>query len=117
MGVCMSVLSRNPYEVAHNLGKLCHIQSSSGSRLVEDKCIPLHLADNIPMSKSQRLASFAKHSPNTSPAKPTSPSPSTPYRDETTIHRKARVLLLDLRQTIEYWDDIVLSDGLKVAKS
>lgn len=36
---------------------------------------------------------------------------------ESTYHRKVRTLLYDLRTVTENWDDIVLVDGLKAAKS
>ena len=72
---------------------------------------------------SGRLASFKGPStPNASPAraKPqqqtrTPSTPSTPI--ESTYHRKLRSLLYDIRTVADNWDDIILVDGLKAAKS
>ena len=72
---------------------------------------------------SGRLASFKGPStPNASPVRvkqqqqaraPNSPSQLT----ESTYHRKLRSLLYDIRTVADTWDDIVLVDGLKAAKS
>jgi hypothetical protein len=67
-----------------------------------------------------RLASF--HGPSTpSPSpvqhKPKS-SPASPSRlTESTYHRKTRTLLQELRSITQTWDDLMLVDGLKAAKS
>ncbi|OBZ75739.1 hypothetical protein A0H81_04462 [Grifola frondosa] len=67
-----------------------------------------------------RLASFKGPStPTSSPVKvnPTS-NPASPSRlAESTYHRKVRTLLQELRAVTETWDDLVLVDGLKAAKS
>ncbi|KAI0703602.1 hypothetical protein BC835DRAFT_971718 [Cytidiella melzeri] len=47
------------------------------------------------------------------PSAPSSPSRST----ESTYHRKLRTSLQELRTVTDNWDDIVLIDGLKAAKS
>lgn len=67
-----------------------------------------------------RLASFRGPStPSSSPVQvrqqntPTSPSRST----ESTFHRKTRTYLQELRSITETWDDLVLIDGLRAAKS
>ncbi|KAJ7043229.1 hypothetical protein C8F04DRAFT_1207694 [Mycena alexandri] len=68
-----------------------------------------------------RLASFKGPStPSSSPvaakAQPKSPgSPSRPI--ESTFHRKTRTALQELRSLTETWDDLVLLDGLKAARS
>ncbi|KAJ7470314.1 hypothetical protein FB451DRAFT_332385 [Mycena latifolia] len=67
-----------------------------------------------------RLASFrgpSTPSPSPVPAKqPKSPgSPSRPV--ESTYHRKIRSALQELRAITETWDDLVLLDGLKAARS
>ncbi|KAI0093930.1 hypothetical protein BDY19DRAFT_919643 [Irpex rosettiformis] len=72
---------------------------------------------------SERLASFKGPStPAPSPSKakqvkiPRQPqSPARPT--ESTYHRKLRTLLQELRAVTENWDEIVLVDGLKAAKS
>ena len=71
---------------------------------------------------SGRLASFKGPStPNASPVKQPKSSgkaPASPARPtESTYHRKVRTLLQELRTVTENWDDIVLVDGLKAAKS
>uniref|UniRef100_A0A0W0FZT6 Uncharacterized protein n=1 Tax=Moniliophthora roreri TaxID=221103 RepID=A0A0W0FZT6_MONRR len=74
---------------------------------------------------SSRLASFRGPStPNSSPVQyrqpsnSVSPSPSSPSKAvETTFHRKTRTLLQELRSLTEAWDDVILIDGLKAAKS
>ncbi|KAI6036978.1 hypothetical protein BKA83DRAFT_4170346 [Pisolithus microcarpus] len=68
---------------------------------------------------SKRLASF--HGPSTPTSSPVSQPrhpgiPASPSRtSETTIHRKARTLLQELRSLSHAWDDLVLVDGLKAA--
>lgn len=66
---------------------------------------------------SKRLASFRGPStPTPSPvSQPRQPgTPVSPLRTpETTIHRKARTLLQELRSISQTWDDLVLVDGLK----
>ncbi|KIK63668.1 hypothetical protein GYMLUDRAFT_221911 [Collybiopsis luxurians FD-317 M1] len=70
---------------------------------------------------SSRLASFKGPStPNSSPVQhrqasniPSSPAKST----ESTFHRKLRTLLQELRAATDIWDDLILIDGLKAAKS
>ncbi|KAF9262178.1 hypothetical protein L218DRAFT_960578 [Marasmius fiardii PR-910] len=73
---------------------------------------------------SSRLASFRGPStPTSSPVPhrtvgsnlPSSPSAS--RATESTYHRKTRALLEELRTITEIWDDLVLIDGLKAAKS
>ena len=70
-----------------------------------------------------RLASFRGPStPTSSPVaprpNPTSPSsPSAGRATESTYHRKLRSLLLELRTCARTWDDLVLHDGLKAARS
>ncbi|KAF8831671.1 hypothetical protein HHX47_DHR1000719 [Lentinula edodes] len=71
---------------------------------------------------SSRLASFKGPStPTSSPVQQrqaNSSAPPSPARIvESTYHRKLRTLLQELRSTTETWDDIVLIDGLKAAKS
>ncbi|THV07881.1 hypothetical protein K435DRAFT_772236 [Dendrothele bispora CBS 962.96] len=70
---------------------------------------------------SHRLASFKGPStPTSSPAQqrqPTSAPPSPSRQTESTYHRKTRTLLQELRSLTETWDDLVLIDGLKAAKS
>lgn len=70
---------------------------------------------------SSRLASFKGPStPTSSPVqqRQVSSAPSSPARlVESTYHRKLRTLLQELKSTTETWDDIVLIDGLKSAKS
>jgi hypothetical protein len=67
-----------------------------------------------------RLASFRGPStPSPSPVqhKPQN-SPASPSRlAESTYHRKTRTLLQELRSITQTWDDLVLIDGLKAAKS
>ncbi|KAJ3533296.1 hypothetical protein NMY22_g7387 [Coprinellus aureogranulatus] len=68
---------------------------------------------------SSRLASFRGPStPTKAPAKfQATQSPASPSRQiESTFHRKARTILLDLRGHTETWDDLVLHDGLKNLK-
>ncbi|RDB20993.1 hypothetical protein Hypma_011427 [Hypsizygus marmoreus] len=67
-----------------------------------------------------RLASF--RGPSTPSASPVQikqlNSPSSPSRSlESTYHRKTRTILQELRSIAETWDDLVLVDGLKAAKS
>ncbi|KAJ8093282.1 hypothetical protein PM082_020768 [Marasmius tenuissimus] len=73
---------------------------------------------------SGRLASFRGPStPTSSPIQhrtvsasvPSSPSSS--KVTESTYHRKTRTLLQEIRTITETWDDLVLIDGLKAAKS
>lgn len=70
---------------------------------------------------SKRLASFRGPSaPTSSPVlQPTPPvippSPSRPA--ESTFHRRLRTLLQELRSISQTWDDIVLLDGLKAART
>ncbi|KAI0340481.1 hypothetical protein BDW22DRAFT_374615 [Trametopsis cervina] len=72
---------------------------------------------------SGRLASFkGPSSPAPSPSKAKqvqSPSaPASPLRStESTYHRKLRTLLQELNTVADNWDDIVLVNGLKAAKS
>ena len=70
---------------------------------------------------SGRFASFRGPStPTTSPARqvPHQNTPASPSRSaESTYHRKTRSILQDVRTVTENWDDIVLVDGLKAAKS
>jgi hypothetical protein len=73
-------------------------------------------------SMSSRLASFRGPStPNASPvSKPKQPnSPSSPSRGpvESPYHRKLRSALLELRSCARTWDDLVLHDGLKAART
>jgi hypothetical protein len=74
---------------------------------------------------SGRLASF--RGPSTPTSSPISKqrhssgnntAPASPSRvSESTFHRKIRTLLLELRAVCQTWDDLVLIDGLKAAKS
>lgn len=67
-----------------------------------------------------RLASFRGPStPSASPVAAKQPkSPGSPSRPiESTYHRKIRVALQELRSITETWDDLVLLDGLKAARS
>lgn len=67
-----------------------------------------------------RLASFKGPStPSSSPvAKQQPKSPGSPSRPiESTYHRKTRTALQELRAITETWDDLVLIDGLKAARS
>ncbi|GBE82368.1 hypothetical protein SCP_0407520 [Sparassis crispa] len=67
-----------------------------------------------------RLASFKGPStPTSSPVQARQPvTPISPSRlSESTYHRKLRSLLQELRAVTETWDDIVLVDGLKAAKT
>ncbi|KAI6100481.1 hypothetical protein EV401DRAFT_1877515 [Pisolithus croceorrhizus] len=70
---------------------------------------------------SKRLASF--HGPSTPTSSPVSQprhpgTPASPSRaSETTIHRKARTLLQELRSLSHGWDDVVLVDGLNAART
>ncbi|KAJ4488434.1 hypothetical protein J3R30DRAFT_938266 [Lentinula aciculospora] len=70
---------------------------------------------------SSRLASFKGPStPTSSPVqqRQASSTPSSPARvTESTYHRKLRTLLHELQSITEIWDDLVLIDGLKAAKS
>ncbi|PPQ64009.1 hypothetical protein CVT24_009383 [Panaeolus cyanescens] len=68
---------------------------------------------------TSRLASF--HGPSTPTASPVSykpqNSPASPSRQtESTIHRKTRTLLQEIRSAAETWDDLVLVDGVKAIK-
>lgn len=70
---------------------------------------------------SKRLASF--HGPSTPTSSPVSQikksgTPASPSRaSDASIHRKFRTLLLELRSIANTWDDIVLVDGLKAART
>ncbi|KAJ3481552.1 hypothetical protein NLI96_g7573 [Meripilus lineatus] len=69
-----------------------------------------------------RLASFRGPStPTSSPVRSapqsTPASPSRAQAVESTYHRKVRSILYDIRTVTENWEDIVLVDGLKAAKS
>ncbi|KAJ7093200.1 hypothetical protein C8R44DRAFT_401319 [Mycena epipterygia] len=67
-----------------------------------------------------RLASFRGPStPSSSPVSAKQPkSPGSPSRPiESTYHRKTRTALQELRAITETWDDLVLLDGLKTARS
>ncbi|OCH87420.1 hypothetical protein OBBRIDRAFT_157517 [Obba rivulosa] len=67
-----------------------------------------------------RLASFKGPStPTSSPVRQAQPTtPASPSRlSESTYHRKVRTLLQELRGVADTWDDLVLHDGLKSAKS
>ncbi|KAF8123793.1 hypothetical protein EV363DRAFT_1272055 [Boletus edulis] len=71
---------------------------------------------------SKRLASFKGPSaPTSSPVlQPTQPviPPTSPSRlSETTCHRRLRTLLQELRSISQTWDDIVLVDGLREART
>ncbi|KDQ60629.1 hypothetical protein JAAARDRAFT_123903 [Jaapia argillacea MUCL 33604] len=69
---------------------------------------------------SGRLASFRGPStPTASPVQNQQPSsPASPSRTtESTYHRRTRLLLQELRACTITWDDLVLVDGLKAAKS
>ncbi|KIJ17183.1 hypothetical protein PAXINDRAFT_10037 [Paxillus involutus ATCC 200175] len=70
---------------------------------------------------SRRLASFKGPStPTSSPiSQPNQPViPASPSRvSESTFHRKLRTLLQELRAISQTWDDIVLLDGLKAART
>ncbi|KAK0483217.1 hypothetical protein IW261DRAFT_1331597 [Armillaria novae-zelandiae] len=68
---------------------------------------------------SGRLASFRGPStPTSSPVQRQPTTPKSPVRPtESTYHRKLRACLLELRGITETWDDLVLVDGLKAAKS
>ncbi|KAG1774299.1 hypothetical protein EV702DRAFT_1180866 [Suillus placidus] len=70
---------------------------------------------------SKRLASF--HGPSTPTSSPISQvkksvTPASPSRaSDVSIHRKFRTLLHELRSIANTWDDIVLVDGLKTART
>lgn len=70
---------------------------------------------------SKRLASF--HGPSTPTSSPVSQvkksvTPASPSRaSDATIHRKFKTLLYELRSIANTWDDIVLLDGLKSART
>ncbi|KZS99177.1 hypothetical protein SISNIDRAFT_14557 [Sistotremastrum niveocremeum HHB9708] len=69
---------------------------------------------------SKRLASFG--GPSTPPPRSKQaqfvPSPSSPSRvTESTYHRKARSLLYEFRTAARTWDDLILHDGLRAAKT
>ncbi|OJA18507.1 hypothetical protein AZE42_08722 [Rhizopogon vesiculosus] len=70
---------------------------------------------------SKRLASF--HGPSTPTSSPVSQAkksatPASPSRaSDASIHRKFRTLLHELRSIANTWDDIVLVDGLKAART
>lgn len=70
---------------------------------------------------SGRLASFkgpSSPAPSPAKAKQSVSTPASPLRStESTYHRKLRTLLQELRNVTENWDDIVLVDGLKAARS
>ncbi|KAK1224471.1 hypothetical protein PQX77_012645 [Marasmius sp. AFHP31] len=73
---------------------------------------------------SGRLASFRGPStPTSSPVQHKTVSNSVPSSPsslkvtESTYHRKTRTLLQEIRTITETWDDLVLIDGLKAAKS
>lgn len=72
------------------------------------------------MSKSQRLASFSGPSTpnkfNRVSSNPPSPA-SQKGTLETTFHRKLRSFLLDFRNAIQTWRDLILIDGVKAAKA
>jgi len=83
----------------------------------------LHL-DSLPSpaQMSGRLASFRGPStPTSSPVSQAKQSGATPHSPsrlaESTHHRKVRSLLLEIRTVAETWDNIVLVDGMKAAKS
>lgn len=73
---------------------------------------------------SSRLASFRGPStPSSSPVQvkqvkqpPSSPSSSS-KTIESTYHRKLRTHLHELRTICRTWDDLILADGLKAARS
>jgi hypothetical protein len=70
--------------------------------------------------RMSRLASFrGPSSPSVSPVRAKQPSvPSSPSRvSESTFHRKIRTLLQELRGIAQSWDNLVLVDGLRAAKS
>ena len=83
------------------------------------------ISESLPRTRmlSGRLASFKGPStPAPSPSKAKqlkSPGvPQSPARSaESTYHRKLRASLQELQQVAENWDDIVLIEGLKAAKS
>ncbi|KAF9001927.1 hypothetical protein BDQ17DRAFT_1243811 [Cyathus striatus] len=66
-----------------------------------------------------RLASFRGPStPSSSPVQHKPQTPASPSRQtESTFHRKIRTCLQELRFICETWDDLILMDGLKSAKS
>lgn len=67
---------------------------------------------------SGRLASFKGPStPSSSPVAAKSPAASPSRAIESTYHRKIRSALQELRAITETWDDLVLLDGLKAARS
>ncbi|KAJ7197197.1 hypothetical protein GGX14DRAFT_471779 [Mycena pura] len=72
---------------------------------------------------SSRLASFKgpstpSSSPVTAKQQPKPPGPGSPSRTvESTYHRKTRTALQELRAITETWDDLMLLDGLKTARS
>ncbi|KIJ60636.1 hypothetical protein HYDPIDRAFT_138856 [Hydnomerulius pinastri MD-312] len=70
---------------------------------------------------NKRLASFnGPSTPTSSPvSQPKQPViPASPSRaSESTFHRKLRALLQELRSISQTWDDIVLLDGLKAART
>ncbi|KAF8558476.1 hypothetical protein OG21DRAFT_1404949 [Imleria badia] len=71
---------------------------------------------------SKRLASFKGPSTPTSspvlqPTQPVIPPPSPSRLSESTVHRRLRTLLQELRSVSQTWDDIVLLDGLKAGRT
>lgn len=84
---------------------------------VKDPCLPVFIQPDV--HTMSRLASFKGPStPTSSPVQAKQPATSSPSRlIESTYHRKVRTLLQELRAVTETWDDIVLIDGLKAAKS
>lgn len=74
------------------------------------------------MPVSKRLASFKgpstpTASPVLQPTQPVIPPPSPSRLSESTVHRRLRTLLQELRSISQTWDDIVLLDGLKAART
>jgi hypothetical protein len=65
--------------------------------------------------QSHRLASFQSPSNRNQQRSTPASSPARPV--ESTFHRKLRSLLQEFRVTAKTWDDLVLIDGLKGAKS
>ena len=95
---------------------LASTRHSSSTPLLKQKR-PLFGADVPAKSFMSRLASFRGPStPSPSPVhakQPSSPSLTT----ESTYHRKTRLYLQELRTISDTWDDLVLVDGVKAAKS
>lgn len=86
--------------------------------VLEGACCP-GARQTTPPAMSGRLASFRGPStPTSSPVQRQPTTPKSPARPtESTYHRKLRACLLELRGITETWDDLVLVDGLKAAKS